>query len=131
MSLPFKSGSFGLAVALQVLDSVSSPLALLGAIADVLPPGGSALLASPYDWSAAATPMEAWIGGHSQRSTTRGAAEPLLRSLLTPGGHPHAVDGLVLRREIPRFPWHTRIHDRSTMLYDTHIVVAEATDTGG
>jgi len=129
MSLPFRSESFGLVVALQVLDSVGSPHALLAAIADALHAGGSALLASPYDWSAAVTPVEAWIGGHSQRGITRGAAEPLLRSLLTPGGHPQAVAGLVLRDEIPRFRWHTRIHDRSVMLYDTHVVIAEATGT--
>ena len=127
MALPFRAGQFGLAVALQVLDSVSAPHALLCDIARALAPGGSAVLASPYDWSPGATPVEAWIGGHSQRGYTRGAAEPLLRSLLTPGGHPQAVPGLELRDEILRFPWHTRIHERSKMLYDTHIVVAEAT----
>ena len=128
LSLPFRSNRFGLTVGLQVLDSVSSPHGLLSSIADVLQPGGSAVLATPYDWSAAVTPIEAWIGGHSQRSTTQGAAEPLLRSLLTPDAHPHSIDGLVLRAEIPHFPWHTRIHDRGTMLYDTQIVVAEAVE---
>ncbi len=130
LSLPFQSNRFGLVVGLQVLDSVGSPHGLLSAIADVLHLGGSTILASPYDWSPAATPLEAWIGGHSQRSTTRGAAEPLLRSLLTPGAHPHSIDGLILRDEILHFPWHTRIHDRSIMIYDTHIVVAEAVRTG-
>lgn len=128
MSLPFRANRFGLAVGLQVLDSVGSPLGLLSAIADVLLPGGSAVLATPYDWSPAVTPVEAWIGGHSQRSETTGSAEPLLKALLTPGRHPQSIDGLFLRAEIPHFPWHTRIHDRSTMLYDTHIVVAEAVE---
>ncbi len=131
MSLPFRSDTFGLIVGLQVLDSVSSPHELLRGIASVLKAGGSAVLATPYDWSPGATPIEAWIGGHSQRGTTQGAAEPLLRALLTPGAHPYSVDGLVLRQEILHFPWHTRIHDRSTMLYDTHIVIAEAKATRG
>lgn len=126
MSLPFRANSFGLAAGLQVLDSVGSPLGLLSAIADVLLPGGSTVLATPYDWSPAVTPVEAWIGGHSQRSATLGSAEPLLRALLTPGAHPQSIDGLSLRAEIAHCPWHTRIHDRSTVLYDTHIVVAEA-----
>lgn len=131
LSLPFRSGTFGLIVGLQVLDSVSSPHELLRAIASALQAGGSAVLATPYDWSPAATPIEAWIGGHSQRSTTQGAAEPLLRALLTPGAHPHSVDGLLLRHEVLHCPWHTRIHDRSTMLYDTHIVIAEAKTAHG
>ena len=130
MSPPFRSDTFGLSVGLQLLDSVSSPHGLLSAIADVLHPGGSAVLATPYDWSPAATPIEGWIGGHSQRSIYQGAAEPLLRALLTPGAHPHSVAGLILRHEIPHFPWHTRIHDRSITVYDTHIVVAEAVETG-
>jgi len=120
-----------LIVGLQVLDAVSSPHELLRAIASALQAGGSAVLATPYDWSPAATPIEAWIGGHSQRSTTQGAAEPLLRALLTPGAHPHSVDGLLLRHEVLHCPWHTRIHDRSTMLYDTHIVIAEAKTAHG
>lgn len=131
MSLPFRADGFGLAVALQVLDSVNSPHALLTAIAEALVPGGSAVLASPYDWSPGVTPIEAWIGGHSQRGVTRGAAEPLLRSLLAPDGHPQSVSGLVLRDEVLHFPWHTRIHDRSTTLYDTHILIAEAVDVAG
>lgn len=131
LSLPFRSNSFGLVVGLQVLDSVGSPLELLSSVADVLQPGGSTVLATPYDWSPAVTPVEAWIGGHSQRSATRGSAEPLLRSLLTPEAHPQSIEGLILRKEIPHFPWHTRIHDRSTMIYDTQIVVAEASNGTG
>ena len=131
LSLPFAPDQFGLAAGLQVLDSVSSPLALLNSLADTLRPGASAILATPYDWSVGATPVEAWIGGHSQRGPSAGAAEPLLRDLLTPGAHPASVPGLVLRDEIERFPWHTRTHDRGTMLYDSHIVIAEATAPTG
>jgi SAM-dependent methyltransferase len=125
-ALPFSTDSFGLAVALQLLDSTPTPLHLLQSISTILQPGGSAILASPYDWSAQVTPIESWIGGHSQRGPTQGAAEPLLRSLLTPGAHPQSIDGLRLKQEVDRFPWHTRVHDRSTTHYDVHIVVAEA-----
>lgn len=126
MALPFKDRDFGLVSALQVLDSVSSPHSLLLAIASALRIGGSAIFATPYDWSPAVTPLESWIGGHSQRGVTGGAAEPLLRALLTAGAHPLSIAGLALRDEITHFPWHTRLHDRSVMLYDVHIWIAEA-----
>ncbi|MES9880735.1 MAG: methyltransferase domain-containing protein, partial [Sedimenticola sp.] len=67
LALPFADNSFGLAVGLHVLDSVSSPRELLESIGRVLQPGGSTIIATPYDWSAVVTPIEAWIGGHSQR----------------------------------------------------------------
>ena len=125
-ALPFAAGSFGLVVGLQVLDSVTSPCGLLDSIGSMLPPGGSLILATPYDWSPQVTAIEAWIGGHSQRGPNAGAAEPLLRSLLTPGAHPQSVKGLRLSNELMSVPWHTRIQDRSTMSYSVHLVTAEA-----
>lgn len=125
-ALPFASKSYGLVVGLQVLDSVSSPCGLLESIANMLQPGGSVILATPYDWSPQVTAIEAWIGGHSQRGPNRGAAEPVLRTLLTPGAHPQSVKGLRLVNELMDVPWHTRIQDRSTMSYSVHLVTAEA-----
>jgi len=124
LALPFPAGSFSCAVALNVLDCVGSPRGLLDSIAHVLEPGGSALLTTPYDWSGAVTPIEAWIGGHSQRGPERGAGEPLLRSLLTPGAHPQSSDRLRLIAEIEQVPWRTRVHDRSMVEYAVHVVAA-------
>jgi hypothetical protein len=98
-------------------------------MADVLTVAGSAVLTTPYDWSGAVTPIEAWIGGHSQRGPDRGASEPLLRSLLTPGAHPQSSQRLRLTAEIPHVPWRTRVHDRSAVEYAVHVVVAEALPT--
>ena len=127
MALPFPADSFGMAAALQVLDAVASPYRLLESVNAMLQTTGVAILASPYDWSHNATPIEAWIGGHSQRGPGEGASEPLLRSLLTPGAHPQAIDRLKIINENLHFPWHTRIHDRSVMSYDVHLVAIEAT----
>ena len=126
LALPFSTGRFGLAVGLNVLDSVSSPRDLLESISRMLRPAGSAILACPYDWSQSVTPIEAWIGGHSQRGPGHGASESLLRSLLTPDAHPQSVQGLQITNERTDFPWHTRIHDRSSMTYSVHLVTAEA-----
>ena len=76
------------------------------------------------DWSPSATPLEHWLGGHSQRSPGAGASEPVLRALLTPGAHPQSVAGLQLEREMESLPWQVRTHDRAWMHYRTHLVVA-------
>lgn len=125
-ALPFAPGTFAAAVALNVLDSVQNPLGMLSSMAGVLAPEGAAVISCPYDWAPAATPVESWIGGHSQRTEDGGAAEVVLRRLLTPGALPWSVDGLAITSERPGVPWQLRLHARSTMLYRSHLVVARA-----
>ncbi len=126
LALPFAASRFAVVTALNVLDCVSSPQTLLASIADLVSPGGGAILATPYDWSANVTQPQGWIGGHSQRGTANGAAEPQLRALLTPGGHPLSSQRLRIAGEVTNFPWHVRLHDRSTVSYSTHLITARA-----
>ncbi|HEY1376809.1 MAG TPA: methyltransferase domain-containing protein [Gemmataceae bacterium] len=125
-ALPFPAGTFAAAASLNVLDCVPSPLDLLGSLAGVLRPGAPLVLSTPYDWSGAVTAPPAWVGGHSDRSPGKGAAEPVLRALLTPGGHPASVAGLRLAAEDAAVPWHVRVHDRSVTAYSVHLVTARA-----
>jgi SAM-dependent methyltransferase/uncharacterized protein YbaR (Trm112 family) len=127
LALPFAAGQFGTVLAMNLLDCVASPRDLLVEISNMLQKDGSALIATPYDWSPNATPVEAWIGGHSQRGPHKGAGEPLLRALLTPGAHPQSVKGLTIAGEIDGVPWMTRLHERSTVAYSTHVVALRAT----
>lgn len=122
--LPFPTGSIGGAVALNLLDCVYGPLDLLRSVSRVLRPGATLVLATPYDWTPAATTIEAWIGGHSPRSPGAGASEAVLRALLTPGAHPASVAGLQLIGERDRVPWTVRLHDRSSVVYRLHVVAA-------
>jgi SAM-dependent methyltransferase len=108
-----------------VLDCVQSPHDLLSALPRLLAPGGKAILSTPYDWSPAATPVEAWLGGHSQRGETAGASEPVLRALLTPGAHPASLDKLRVIAEESSLPWRVRLHERAVMEYRVDLVVAE------
>ena len=62
LALPFAENSFALATMLNVLDSVRVPRDLLAEAARVLKPDGKAIITSPYDWSPAVTPIEAWLG---------------------------------------------------------------------
>ena len=124
-ALPFPAGTFSLAVSLNVLDCLSAPTEFLVSLQRVLRAGGKAILTCPYDWSPAATPLEAWLGGHSQRSPSAGASETVLRTLLTPAANPNYLRGLELLDECEQLPWHVRLHARSTMTYQVHLVVAE------
>ncbi|MFQ5525111.1 MAG: methyltransferase domain-containing protein [Thermoanaerobaculia bacterium] len=125
VALPVAAASFAAIVGLNFLDSAQSPVDALTSIFRVLMPGGKALLACPYDWTPGATPVEGWIGGHSQRGEHRGSPEQILRALLTPGAHPASIDGARILADEESLPWRVRMHDRSTIEYRTHLIIAE------
>jgi SAM-dependent methyltransferase len=122
-NLPFADATMALGTSLNLLDCVSSPYDHLRELTRVLKPNGSALLSTPYDWSAYATAVESWIGGHSQRANNQGRSADILRSLFAEGGHPYAMGGLSLAAEEDNIPWTLRLHDRSFMTYFVHLVV--------
>lgn len=125
LALPFRPASVDLVAALNLLDCVSEPRRLLAGLAEVTRPGGHILLATPYDWSTRATPIETWVGGHSQRAPHEGRAEPFLRALLTAGAHPQSVPGLRIKGEDENWPWQTRLHERALVAYRSHLVAVE------
>ena len=114
-ALPFADATFANASSLNVIDCVGAPRETLRELARVA--SGIVIVATPYDWSASATPVESWLGGHSQRGAHRGASEPVLHALL-------AEAGLEVIAEEPRVAWRVRLHDRSSVDYDVHFVVA-------
>lgn len=116
-ALPFAGPVADLCVALNLLDCVPEPARLMASLAAAVPPGGHVLLATPYDWSTRATPVESWLGGHSQRAPHAGAAEAFFQALIAPG----QPGGLDLVAEDQNWPWHTRLHARSTVQYRTHL----------
>ncbi|MGF7172668.1 methyltransferase domain-containing protein [Azospirillum doebereinerae] len=123
---PFAPGSFALVTAMNLLDCVASPPALLHAIDRAVAEGGGALLATPFDWATQATPVEAWLGGHSQRGDDAGRCEAVLARLLTPGAHAQSVTRLRLDGEPLEVPWTVRMHDRARMQYAAHLVALRA-----
>lgn len=122
LALPFDSGTADLVAALNLVDCVSDPPRALAAMAEVVRPGGTILLATPYDWNTRATPVERWIGGHSQRAPHGGSGEDFLRTLLQEGAHPQSVPGLRIIGEIADWPWQTRLHERSSVQYRAHLL---------
>jgi SAM-dependent methyltransferase/uncharacterized protein YbaR (Trm112 family) len=125
--LPFADNTFGFGCALNLLDSINSPRDLLISMDNLLKPSGRAILATPYDWSQNATPIESWIGGHSQRGPVGGAPEDLLRKLLTPGTYPLSTKSLKISREILNQPWSVRTHSRSITHYSSYMAALVST----
>jgi SAM-dependent methyltransferase len=113
-ALPFADATFALAASLNVVDIVASPRDAIAECARVVAPGGTALIATPYDWTPTATPVEHWLGGHSQRGPQQGASEPALRALV--------AEKMEITSEA-EVPWTLRLHERSEMMYRVHVVV--------
>lgn len=116
LAMPFVPGTFAGAVSMNLLDSVPSPTDLLRSFHEQLKSDGRMLLASPFDWSSVVTPVEAWLGGHSQRGKHRGDCLIIVRHLLT------ALGAFEIEREWSDIPWNVRMHDRSSMAYRLHML---------
>jgi SAM-dependent methyltransferase len=112
LSPPLGAGCAGLVLALNLLDCVSDPAALLRAAASLLRPGGHLLLSTPLDWSTAATPAEAWVGARSVES-----AAPDLAVWA------EQVCGLQVVARTIEHGWNVRVHARATMHYRAEILV--------
>jgi SAM-dependent methyltransferase len=123
--LPFADESAAGALSLNVLDCVPTPITHLTELGRVLAPGTSALLSTPYDWSASATSMEHWIGGHSQRTATGGASEPELRRILSPDARAGVDTRLTIADERDPVDWRLYLNARSTMHYALHLMRLE------
>lgn len=124
VALPFKNGCFQLATSFNVIDCLGSPREHLNELARILADGGRTIIATPYDWSATATPVEAWLGGHSQRAETQGSSETIVRGILGQEEHSREA-GFRILSEIDAIPWQVRVHGRGTMMYQAHMLVAE------
>lgn len=117
-ALPFPAGRFALVTGLSLVDCLQSPAQGVAELARLLPPGGQAVLTTPYDWSAAATAIEGWLGGHSQRTDAQGSgggSEPALRAAL-------GAAGLDILAEDDGLTWRLPLHARSMMEYRLHLL---------
>lgn len=125
-ALPLADQSVAGVCALNLLDSIDQPWALLQECARVLRPGGLLWLATPFDWSPSATPMGQWLGGHSQRGPAQGDPAIVLERLLGPEG-PFGLERIATRER----PWTQRLSARTTTRYTCWIGVARKTPVPG
>jgi SAM-dependent methyltransferase/uncharacterized protein YbaR (Trm112 family) len=121
-ALPFPEATFAGALTLNLLDCAASPLAHLEELGRVLRPGADAVLTTPYDWTATATPLQQWIGGHSQRGGSEGSSAEELRRILSPDRAAGVDTGLVITAEHDRIPWRVAANERSSIEYEVHLL---------
>jgi SAM-dependent methyltransferase/uncharacterized protein YbaR (Trm112 family) len=126
-ALPFGDEAFAAASGLNVLDCVPAPIELLKNIGRIIRRNGRAIMTCPYDWSATAAPVEAWLGGHSQRGPLEGRSERVMERLLDAAQPDSPRLRIVDSSEGP--PWHVRLHDRSVMCYRNHRLILEGLGT--
>jgi SAM-dependent methyltransferase len=121
-ALPFAGGTFDGALSLNTLDSVQWPLAHLHELARVLAPDGRGVLATPYDWTSAVTPIEGWLGGHSQRGRLGGSSAGELRRILAKDGRPGGAPELYIDAEQDGVRWRVPMHERAEVEYTLDMV---------
>lgn len=124
-ALPFAAAVFDGALSLNVLDCVQSPVGHVVELGRVLAPRARALLASPYDWAPAVTPLTEWLGGHSQRASSRGSSAAELRRVLSHDAAAGVDTGLVVVAERDRAPWRVYTNERATMDYAVDLLCLE------
>lgn len=112
-ALPLNSHAIATVTAINLVDCAASPSGIISEIGRVLGTDGGAVLATPHDWSAQATDVTQWLGGHSQRGPHGGAPEPILSAAL------ESV-GIKTVAEAEDLSWRLRLHARSVMEYSVH-----------
>lgn len=124
MDPPLFANSADIVLAVNLIDSVSNPLALLGQMDALLTVGGLLILTSPFAWRDSLTPPEEALGGGTfEPFVELGSAETLRRLLegRLPVSVPFSYE--ILRTE--DVPWTLRDHARATTHYDVHVLVAK------
>lgn len=115
ITLPFTADRFATVGAINLVDCIAAPVNMLHEAARVTSPGGRAFFTTPYDWAETVTDKSIWFGGHSQRGPWQGRGEDVMLGTL-------AEAGFEILAEDRAVPWHLRIHARSLMRYEMHMV---------
>lgn len=77
-ALPEDLGIFDVVLMANLVDRLPDPQACLARLPDLVAPGGTVLITSPYTWMEEFTPRAKWLGGRDGRRTLDGLKEALL-----------------------------------------------------
>ena len=125
MDPPLTAGVFDLALSYHLLDNVSDPVKLVRQLHASLKPGGALALATPYDWSPRATPINARLGESIRVGDSPDPADALRALLL--GELPALAPELhmQIQHEERALSWELLRHARSSHVYRCHYVEAQ------
>ena len=102
---PLAPGTFDRVAALNLLDAVPAPRALLHQAHQLCAPGGELLVCSPYAWRSGVTDEAERLGGDDPEQALRAEASAL---------------GWAVEDEALRLPWTLRRDARAASLYQVH-----------
>ena len=112
---PLQPGSFAIVLALNLLDSITHPAALLLQAQALLAPGGVLLLSSPFNWDDSVTEpsirLDAEVGPDEDHAS---AVEQRIEALLP---------RMRLQWSDRDVPWPLRIHDRLRCDFRLHMML--------
>jgi len=124
MDPPLFANTTDIVLAVNLIDSVSNPLALLGQMDALLKVGGLLIVTSPFAWRDTLTPPEEALGGGTfEPFVELGSAEALRRIL--EGRLPVSVPFRYEVLKTEDVPWTLRDHARAMTHYDVHVLVAK------
>lgn len=115
---PFRSESFQITAALNLLDSITEPLILLKQMDALLESGGTLLLTSPFAWRDTICDPSKWL---ENPETPPGN---MLRQILS-GERIHDTDfQYTIQSDIRNISWSLPVSGNQTSLYRTYLVKA-------
>ena len=113
-------------VAMNLLDSVASPLNLLGQMDAILKPGGLLVITSPFSWNDAITPPNEQLAGSLDPAFDGLTSDQALLHVLEGKSpyHPHLRYKMLTSTDVP---WKLREHARCTVHYRVFACVLRKT----
>ena len=115
---PFRAESFDLVAGLNLIDSVSLPLVLLGQMDALLSGGGLLILCAPYEWRTEICATTEWL-------ETEDISSPVMLRRILEGAILEQT-GFAYRvlAECPEIPWVLRNSSRHWSAYLVHLLKA-------
>ena len=120
--LPFPSDHIIRCHSSNLIDCVRNPIQHLKELARSHNHLGYISIATPFDWSPNATDYDNWIGGHSPMFPLKGDPVEMLKWYFSPETPLTELQEFEIIRSQDKIPWRIRIHERSTMHYNLHLL---------
>lgn len=120
---PVHDGVADIVLALNLLDNVRDPFALLTALDRMLKPGGLLVIGSPFAWRDDLTAPEGQLGGGTIPALVEMGSPAALKALLT-GQTPLLPDLHHTILATADVPWILEDHQRCRMTFDVHMLAS-------
>ena len=126
--LPFPDKHIHRCHSTNLIDCLERPADHIKELARVHNHLGYISIATPFDWSPNATPYENWIGGHSPMYPLNGDPIQNIRWFFSKQSPIESMRDVEIIQDQENIPWRIRIHNRSVMHYNLHLISVRRKD---